>query len=78
MNKCKFYIIQVLQHDTNGQTYCFTRWGRVGYEGQQAIKGSSDPSTSINEYNSKKREKIKGKYVEVFLDWDGNDSPDKK
>ena len=34
----KFYILQILQHESNqNQHIFFTRWGRVGVPGQAAI-----------------------------------------
>ena len=37
-NNNKFYILQVLQSEANSNTfYFFTRWGRVGVPGQQAM-----------------------------------------
>ncbi len=36
-NNNKFYIIQVLESETNSNNfYFFTRWGRVGVPGQMA------------------------------------------
>ena len=35
-NNNKFYIIQLLQHDTTVDYILFTRWGRVGVTGQMA------------------------------------------
>ena len=32
-NNNKYYIIQLLEHDTNGSLVLFLRWGRVGVSG---------------------------------------------
>lgn len=55
-NNNKFYILQVLQHESNPSNWMFfTRWGRVGVPGQQApvICGSS--AMAIHQYNKKRR-----------------------
>lgn len=41
-NNNKFYIIQLLQQITGRQYACFTRWGRVGVDGQNNMYISSD------------------------------------
>ena len=35
-NNNKFYKLQILQ-DRNGETFCWFRWGRVGYKGQTSL-----------------------------------------
>lgn len=65
-NNNKFYILQVLQHESNPLNWMFfTRWGRVGVPGQQApiICGSKD--MAIVQYNKKLREKLNGGYRKV-------------
>jgi poly [ADP-ribose] polymerase 2/3/4 len=44
-NNNKFYVIQLLESDDKKTYHCFTRWGRVGVPGQQAVK-STDGSIS--------------------------------
>lgn len=68
-NANKFYIIQLLQGDTaNNQYYVWNRWGRVGYPGQNALKGPmSDLQRAKNEYESKLRDKTRGGYIELEI-----------
>lgn len=37
-NNNKFYVIQLLKEETSPNLYLFTRWGRVGVPGQQAVE----------------------------------------
>ena len=53
-NNNKFYIIQIIQQDSNSNScYFFTRWGRVGVRGQQSRTGPFPIATAIREFNSK-------------------------
>jgi poly [ADP-ribose] polymerase len=52
-NNNKFYIIQVLQNDSNQNCYFFTRWGRVGVPGQFSNQGGLSVPAAISLYNSK-------------------------
>ena len=53
-NNNKFYIIQILQSDSNpNHCYFFTRWGRVGAKGQQLNIGVMPISSGIMNYNAK-------------------------
>jgi predicted DNA-binding WGR domain protein len=63
-NNNKFYIIQILQSDTNKSiNYVFTRWGRVGFAGSSSNIGPWDEMWAIREYQNKYREKaMKGDY----------------
>ena len=57
-NNNKFYILQILQHESIANNYIFfTRWGRVGVPGQQAPIFCSSPAQAITMYNKKLREK---------------------
>ncbi|CAG8739026.1 2183_t:CDS:1, partial [Acaulospora morrowiae] len=38
-NNNKFFVIQLLKLDSANQYFVFTRWGRVGYDGQQSTSG---------------------------------------
>lgn len=50
----KFYIIQVLQHVTTGDLYIWNRWGKVGVQGLDALKGPfSNQKAAISEYDRK-------------------------
>lgn len=68
-NANKYYIIQLLQSDTSGNTfYVWNRWGRVGYAGQNALKGPfSDLNRAKVDYESKLRDKTRGGYIEVQI-----------
>jgi len=61
-NNNKFYVIQLLESDDKKRYYCFTRWGRVGVPGQQALKASSLDGAK-GEFLSKFREKTKNDWA---------------
>lgn len=43
-NNNKFYLLQILQSDTNpNNCHFFTRWGRVGVPGQNSCNGPMLP-----------------------------------
>lgn len=76
-NKC--YIIQVLQSEANtSQYFAFTRWGRVGAPGQQALKGPWALNMAINEYMKKHREKTSEGYVELDIKYDEENEKEEK
>ncbi|KAM6498329.1 Poly(ADP-ribose) polymerase catalytic domain containing protein [Amanita muscaria] len=62
-NKNKFYVLQ-LQHPLGNDSQCllYTRWGRVGENGQNQTKGPFPTQTAINEF--KKQFKVK-----TSVDW---------
>ena len=65
-NNNKFYIIQILQHETTGNVFVWNRWGRVGVPGQNALKGPMPKDACIREYNHKHHDKtVKGDYREI-------------
>ena len=60
-NNNKFYILQVLESESNPNNfYFFTRWGRVGVIGQMAEIGPMPKHVIIHMYNSKLRAKTGG------------------
>jgi poly [ADP-ribose] polymerase len=71
-NANKFYIIQLLAHDTKANFfYVWNRWGRVGYSGQNALKGPFlDVEKAKAEYNKKFNEKTRGGYIEVHITYE--------
>ena len=77
-NNNKFYIIQILQSDSNSNhCYFFTRWGRVGVAGQYSNVGVMQIDSAIIKFNSKLHEKNKkGDYREIDLNY-GNDEEEK-
>lgn len=65
-NNNKFYIIQVLIHETTGAITVWNRWGRVGSPGQNAMKGPFAKSQAFSDFHSKFYEKTKkGEYREI-------------
>ncbi|KAJ7071556.1 poly polymerase catalytic domain-containing protein [Mycena amicta] len=63
-NNNKFYVLQLL-HPVGNDTSCslFTRWGRVGSDGQTQLKGPFAAATAIKEF--KKQFKAK-----ASVDWE--------
>jgi poly [ADP-ribose] polymerase len=60
-NNNKFYVIQVLTK--GGKHYAWTRWGRVGEEGQHALVGPTTADAAIKAFKSKFHDKTSN-------DWD--------
>lgn len=56
-NNNKFYVIQLLEK--GGKFYAWTRWGRVGEEGQNALIGPSDFAKALKAFQSKFKDKTK-------------------
>jgi len=56
-NNNKFYVIQLLEKD--GKYYAWTRWGRVGEDGQNALIGPSDFNKALKAFQSKFKDKTK-------------------
>ncbi|KAF5377298.1 hypothetical protein D9615_006389 [Tricholomella constricta] len=90
-NKNKFYVLQLLHSiGNNAQCYLFTRWGRVGENGQNQCKGPWPSAIAINEFKKQFKAKAavnwenrvgmvprKGKYTWIERDYaDENDSKD--
>ncbi|MPC53822.1 Poly [ADP-ribose] polymerase 3 [Portunus trituberculatus] len=65
-NNNKFYIIQVTENKKNSFT-CFTRWGRVGEEGQHNLDNHKDVEQAIKAFKKKFKDKTKN-------DWDKRDN----
>ncbi|CAH1797246.1 unnamed protein product [Owenia fusiformis] len=61
-NNNKYYIIQVLIHRFNGQFYAWNRWGRVGENGANALKGPMSEEDAIKEFCKKFSDKTKNKW----------------
>lgn len=80
-NNNKFYILQVLQAtDSPNNYYFWSRWGRVGVEGQNMRMGPMMLQGAIHNYNSKLRDKsVKGDYRVVEMNYEEDDKDkDKK
>lgn len=80
-NNNKFYLIQVLVSD--GNYYCWTRWGRVGESGQNNLASPSTADAAIKNFEKKFKDKTKnnwsdrenfvshsGKYTLIEVDGD--------
>ena len=79
-NNNKFYIIQLLESDSGAGFVFFTRWGRVGATGQQSVQPTSF-DRGVSMFKSKYREKTKGGYTEIIIDYSDDkekSSPKKK
>ena len=73
-NNNKFYIIQVLESETNpSNCYFFTRYGRVGVVGQTVLAGPETRDKCIAEYRSKLNAKTKrGDYRIVEMNYEAD------
>ncbi|HSD91009.1 MAG TPA: WGR domain-containing protein [Kofleriaceae bacterium] len=56
-NNNTFYVIQLLVKD--GKYYAWTRWGRVGEDGQNALLGPSDFGKALKAFQAKFKDKTK-------------------
>src|SRR5688500_6993949 len=56
-NNNKFYVIQLLEK--GGKYYAWTRWGRVGEDGQNALLGPSDFGKALKAFQAKFKDKTK-------------------
>jgi len=81
-NNNKFYIIQLLEHDTNNSLVLFTRWGRVGIVGANDVKDvdeNSGPKLFMKKYKDKT---VKHNYQEIYIDYEAEvkkeDLPEEK
>ena len=73
-NNNKFYILQILQNETNpNNIILFTRWGRVGVEGQHAEIPCGSPDAAIHQFSQKLRAKLGGGYREVEMNYDADE-----
>ncbi|THU87772.1 PARP-domain-containing protein [Dendrothele bispora CBS 962.96] len=90
-NKNKFYVLQLL-HPVGNDSSCvlYTRWGRVGENGQSMNKGPFPPATAVNEFKKQFKSKAgvnweqrvgmvpkKGKYVWLERNFDDEEEDDK-
>ena len=80
-NNNKFYIIQLLEHDSNNSLVLFTRWGRIGVPGQHEQK-DVDSTSGPKLFMKKYKDKTKGGYQEIFIDYEAEvkkeDLPEEK
>ncbi|XP_061423027.1 protein mono-ADP-ribosyltransferase PARP3 isoform X2 [Lethenteron reissneri] len=59
-NNNKFYIIQLIAGD--GKFYTWTRWGRVGEGGQNAMKTFGNEAEAIKDFEKKFKDKTKNNW----------------
>lgn len=77
VNNNKFYILQVLQVPNTAQYYFWSRWGRVGVDGQNMRMGPTSLPAAISAYNSKLRDKsVKGDYRVVEMNYEDDAKDD--
>ncbi|KAK7688276.1 hypothetical protein QCA50_008646 [Cerrena zonata] len=91
-NSNKFYVIQLLHPIGNPNSVSlFTRWGRVGENGQKQTKGPWGPSTGVSQFKSQFKAKsgvewsnrhgmvaAKGKYTFLERDYEEDEEETKK
>jgi poly [ADP-ribose] polymerase len=77
-NNNKFYILQVLQTtSTPPQYYFWSRWGRVGVDGQNSREGPNTLANAMNAYDRKLRDKsVKGDYRVVEMNYEDSAKDD--
>ena len=68
-NNNKFYIIQLLEHDSTNELVLFTRWGRVGVPGNHEEK-NVDQNSGPRLFMKKYKDKTKHGYQEIFIDYE--------
>ena len=86
-NANKFYRAQVLKH-TDGSFYAWTRWGRVGENGQNKLLGDGSLDVAVKEFEKKFKDKTghlwtnrndppkSGKYVMLEINYEESDEDD--
>lgn len=71
----KFYIVQLLQSILDEEAFVvFTRWGRVGFDGQSVCYPFDDVGLAAAFYEAKCREKAGGGYTEIGMALQESDS----
>jgi len=67
-NNNKFYIVQLLQSIMEDDMFAvYTRWGRVGFDGQSNCYPFSNAKEAIEFYEAKFREKAEKGYTEIKI-----------
>ena len=71
-NNNKYYILQVLQKDSDPTSFYFwTRWGRVGVPGQNALMGPLSKDQAVTLFDKKLYDKTsKGEYTKIDINYD--------
>ncbi|KEG07014.1 poly(ADP-ribose) polymerase [Trypanosoma grayi] len=89
-NNNKYYILQLLEADSGGQYYVFTRWGRVGLSGQHKTELFSSTSAAVqvfcktfyskthNRWEDRANfKKIDGRYYLMDIEYGAQDAEEK-
>ncbi|KAJ3319355.1 Poly [ADP-ribose] polymerase 2 [Boothiomyces sp. JEL0866] len=58
-NNNKFYVLQLLQNDTSGSFAVWTRWGRVGVDGQSKLDNFGSLLAAVSAFEKKFNDKTK-------------------
>lgn len=58
-NNNKFYLLQVLKHDSQETYYTWFRWGRVGQVGQNSQGSYSTLASAVHVFSQKFKDKTK-------------------
>ena len=69
-NNNKFYILQILEHDSDNSLVFFTRWGRVGVPGNhdsKNVNANSGPKLFMRKYNDKTKNHA---YQQIYIDYE--------
>ena len=69
-NNNKYYIIQLLEHDSNNSLVLFTRWGSVGFLRKfkvDQVNAISGPKLFMKKYKDKT---INHNYKEIYIDYE--------
>ncbi|CAD8108632.1 unnamed protein product [Paramecium primaurelia] len=75
-NNNKFYVVQLLKKKDKDFFYLYTRWGRIGVEGQSAKQSYLKAESAKKGYESKVRQKsVKGEYRVLERDYSGEQDP---
>lgn len=91
-NNNKFYVIQLLESDSGGTFWVWTRWGRVGVPGQNALasygsnrdaavaffKKKFHDKTKNNWENRARFVKVTGKYQLIEMNYEPDDEDESK
>ncbi len=78
-NNNKYYIVQLLQSDTNGSQFTvWNRWGRVGQDGQFAQFRFGNAEAAKSAYMKKYKEKTSKGYTEIEISYEEDDKDDQK
>ncbi|KAJ3079952.1 Poly [ADP-ribose] polymerase 2 [Quaeritorhiza haematococci] len=61
-NNNKFYVLQLLEADSGGRYHVWTRWGRVGYDGQNKLEHCGSLASALASFKKKFSDKTKNQW----------------